>query len=577
MAAGDLHAVGKVSTLDAPTAPAAPSPRGAQGTVRRVIVYAIFFALVAITASGVSGLLGRLLETRPELVAGAGGLALSLAFTLIGGPLAVALWWFLWRRLAGPDRASVAWGVFIAAMTVVSLITFSSALLGAMADLVGGDWSPDALATGVAWLVVWILHRRMWTHPTKGPMRLPAVPSVLGAAYGLIVAMSGTVMALQIVFGAAILPATTQLGSPWWQHALQALVWAVGGGVIWWLHWMRDGARRSRTGFAAVALVVTGVFGGAAVTLGGLGTVLYVGLRAAFDRGDSWRAVLDPLPLAVAAAAVGAIVWLYHRRIARERSEGTRHATRLVEAGIGLIGAASGIGVVVNALLAALSTPLAGSDVRSLLLGGIAALVVGAPVWWFAWRPRDAAGEAGVTGRSVYLVAVFGVSAVVAIIALLVIGFRIFELTLDGGAGDGLVERIRAPFGLLLATALVAAYHFVIWRRDRDAAPAGGRSRAIDRVILVAAGDASAVADAIRAATGASVTQWARADADGGPAGTRATAGPATTVPGDGAAASATDDSAAAAAVRALQGLAARRVLLVTGPGDRVEAIPLAD
>lgn len=559
-----------MNAVEPPVPAVASAPRGAQGTVRRFIVYAIFFALVVITANGVSGLLGRLLETRPDLGAGAGGLALSLAFTLIGGPLAVALWWFLWRRLDGPDRSSVSWGIYVGAMTFVSLVTFSTAFLGMLADLIRGDWWPDALATGIAWLAVWILHRLMWAHPRKGPVRLGTVPSVLGAAYGLIVALSGAILALQIVFGAAILPGSAQIGSPWWHSALQALVWAVGGGAVWWLHWMRDGARRLTSGFAAVALVLTGVFVGAAVTLGGVGTALYVGLRVAFDRGGDWRALLDPLPLAMAAAAVGAVVWLYHRRIAQERSEGTRSATRLVEAGIGLIGAASGIGVIVNALLAALSTPLAGNDVRPLLLGGIASLVVGAPVWWLTWRPLDTAKDAGATGRRVYLVAVFGVSAVVAIVALLVIGFRIFELTLDGGAG-GFVERVRAPFGLLLATALVAGYHFAIWRRDRDAAPAEARSRGIDRVILVTHADSAALADVIGAATGASVTRWTRADAGvGATAATPAASGAAAAVAeGDGA--------VAAAAVQALQGVTARRMLLVVGPGDRIDAIPLAD
>ncbi|WP_347754427.1 DUF5671 domain-containing protein [Agrococcus sp. ProA11] len=553
-----------MSAVEAPVVPDS-SPRGAQSTVRRVIVYAIFFALVAITANGVSGLLGRLLETRTDLGSGEGGLALSLAFTLIGGPLAIALWWLLWRRLEGADRASVSWGLYVGAMTFVSLVTFSTALLGALADLIRGDWAPEALATAIAWLAVWILHRLMSAHRSKGPVRLSTVPSVLGAAYGLILTIGGAILALQIVFGAALLPGSAQIGDPWWQSALQALVWAVGGAAVWWLHWMRDGVCRLTGGFAAVALVITGVFGGAAVTLGGVGTALYVGLRAAFDRGDGWRALLDPLPLAAAAAAVGAVVWLYHRRIAQERSEGTRSAARLVEAGIGLIGAASGIGVIVNALLAALSTPLAGNDARALLLGGIASLVVGAPVWWRAWRPLDTAKDAGATGRRVYLVAVFGVSAVVAIVALLVIGFRIFEFTLDGGAGDGFVERIRAPFGLLLATALVASYHFAIWRRDRAAAPGEARARAIDRVILVTIGDASALEDAIRAATGASVTRWVRADASEAPAATSAN--------------SAAEGSAeaVAAALRALEGLTARRVLLVTGPGERVVAIPLAD
>lgn len=530
---------------------AAPAPRGAQGTVRRLIVFTILFVLVVIAAIGASGLLGRLLETRPDISAGAGGLALSLAFTLIGGPLAIVLWWFLWRRLDGPDRSSVAWGLYLAALSIVALITFSTSLLTVAADLIGGTWSPDALARGIVWLVVWVVHRLMSAHARKRPLRLAAVPAVVGAAYGLTVGAVGAIRALQGVFGEALLATEGQVGDPWGQSTLQSAVWALGGALIWWWHWLRERAHALHDAFAAVVLVLTGVLGAAAVALGGLGTSLFVGLRALFDRGDPWRELLDPLPLAVAAAAVGAVVWVYHGRIARERSEGTRSATRLVEAGIGLSGAASGIGVVVNALLATLSTSLAGADLRGLLLGGIAALVVGAPVWWAAWRPLRAREDVGASGRRVYLVAVFGVSAVVAIVALLVVGYRIFEFALDGGADDGLIERIRAPFGLLLATALVASYHFAVWRRDREAASANGPARAIDRITLVAV-DPDALAGAIEAATGASVTRWARADAGGPP-------------------------PSAHAVIEALGAVVARRVLVVVGPGERIDVVPLAD
>lgn len=536
--------------MTAADAAVAPAPRGAQGTVRRLIVFTILFVLVVIAATGASGLLGRLLETRPDISAGTGGLALSLAFTLIGGPLAAVLWWFLWRRLDGPDRSSVAWGVYLTAMSTVALITFSTSLLTLVADLIGGRWSPDALATGIVWLAVWLLHRIMATHPRKRPLRLGSATRVIGAAFGLVMGATGAIRALQAVFGEALLASEGQLGDPWWQGALQALVWALGGALIWWWHWLRDRAIALRDGFASVMLVVTGVLVAAAVALGGLGTSLFVGLRALFDRSDPWRELLDPLPLAVAAAAVGAVVWVHHSRIARARSEGTRSATRLVEAGIGLSAAASGIGVVVNALLATLSTSLAGADLRGLLLGGIASLVIGAPVWWAAWRPLRAREDVGATGRRVYLVAVFGVSAVVAIVALLVVGYRIFEFALDGGAGDGLVERIRAPFGLLLATALVAAYHFAVWRRDRASAPARDAARAIDRIILVS--DADPLAAAIESATGAAVTRWARAESSG-------------------------DAASAETVVRALSGVHGRRVLVVTGPGDRVDVVPLAD
>lgn len=527
---------------------------GAQGTVRRVIVFLLLYVLVDVAAVGVSGLLGRLLETRPAFLDGSGSLALSLAFALIGLPLALVLWWFVWRRLDGADRSSVAWGLYLAAILTTALVTFTVSLLGMFADLIAGTWSPDRLATGITWLLVWAAHRWMWSHRTKSPLHLTAVPMVLGAAYGLGVGVSGAVGALAALFGAAIMPVHAQIGTPWWVIALQSLVWFVGGALVWWWHWARERVLRLRGGFADVALVLTGILAAGALTLFGIGTALYVGLRAAFDRSAPWDDLLDPLGPALAAAGIGAVVWVYHRRIARERSTATRGATRLVEAGLGLIGAASGLGVVINALLAALSAPLAGSDARALLLGGVAALVVGAPVWWLSWRPGREE-DAGAAGRRIYLVAVFGVSAVVAVVALLTVGYRIFEIMLDTGAGGSLIERIRAPFGLLVATALVAAYHFAVWRRDRAALIAEAPRKTIDRVILIAGESSSpALEHAVAAATGATVTRWMRADL-GQPAA----------------------ETSPEAVATALAGVSAHRVVVITGPGGHIEVIPLAE
>lgn len=560
MAVHDLHGADPVTGPDAPaTVPATEpaGPRGALGTVRRLIVFTILFVLVAITASGIAGLLARLLETRPEFGQDAAGLAQSLAFTLIGGPLAALLWWFAWRRLDGPDRASVAWGLYLSGVSFVALVTFTTSLLGMLSDLVAGRWSPGALATGVAWLAVWIVHRLMAANARRSPLRLASVPVVLGAAFGLIVAVTGAVGALAALFDAAVLPFELHIGAPWWRPVVQSLVWAAGGALVWWWHWVHERARRLSGGFADVTLVLTGVLGAAALALAGLGFVVFVALRAIADREDPWAEVLDPLGLGVAAAGVGAIVWLSHRAFVSERRPATRRAARLVEAGVGLVGAASGVGVVVNAILGSLSSPLAGGDARTVLLAGVASLVVGAPVWWWAWRPGRAATDAGAPGRRIYLVVVFGVSAVVAIIALLVVGYRIFEFALDG-TGD-LVDRIRAPFGLLLATALVAAYHFVVWRRDREAAPTG--VRAFDRVVLVAGGDPGASVQAVREATGAVVTTWARADDAAAP-----------------------DPQTVVAALREFEAgsaangrVTARRVLVLAADDRRIEVVPLRD
>jgi Domain of unknown function (DUF5671) len=543
--------------------PAGPTTGSAQGTVRRLIVYTLLFVLVTIAAAGLAGLLERLLEVGAPLAVGdTTGLALSLAFALIGGPLAALLWWVVWRRLADEsERASLAWGLYLTVMYTVSLIVAASALLGTATALVNGRWLPDSFAVGAVWAVVWAWHRWMWRHPVKHPTRLGTVPAVAGSVYGLIIGVGGAVNALGSLFDTAIRGASgTIAGSPWWRTLLEALLWAVAGGVIWWWHWYRDGTRRLRTGLAAVALVVVGVLGAGVVMLGGLGTALFVGLRLAFDPSDPAGEILRPLGTALAAALVGALVWFYHRRIAAERSDGMRRASALVMSGVGLVAAASGLGVIVNATLATLVSPLAASDTRTLLLGGISALLVGGPVWWLEWKPtrQVESTEIGGTGRRVYLIAVFGISAVVALIALLVVGYRLFEFGLDPTTGGSLIDRVRAPLGVLVATALVFGYHFAVWRRDRSVIVAEGLApaRRIGRIILVTAGDAAALKTAVEGATGASVTLWQRSgdDSEAGHAGPDA-----------------------AAVVGALAGVTGRRALVLAGPGDRVEVVRLAD
>ena len=540
---------------------AVPAAGGAQRTVRRLIVYTLLFVLVTITAIGLAGLLERLLDVGTRLVVDeTAGLALSLAFALIGGPLAAVLWWVVWRRLADEsERSSLAWGLYLAVMYTVSLIVSATALLGTAASLVSGQWLPGECSVGVVWAAVWVWHRWMWRHPLKRPGRLGTVPAVAGSVFGLIIGVGGAVNALGSLLDMAIRGTSERAlsGSPWWYVPLEALIWAVGGGVIWWWHWFRDGTRRLDTGLAAVALIVVGVMGSGILMLGGLGTALYALLRLAFDPGEPAGEILRPLGTALAAASIGALVWHYHRRIAAERSDGTRRASALVMSGIGLVAAASGVGVILNATLATLGGPLAATDDRAPRRGGISAGGVGGPAWWLSWKPtrQVESTEIAYTGRRVYLVAVFGASAIVALIALLVVGYRLFEFGLDPTTTASLIDRVRAPLGLLVATGLVFGYHFAVWRHDRSVIVTEGLApaRRIGRVILVTAGDPAAFEQAIGKATGAPVSVWQRSGDEVG-------AGP---------------DAAALAG--ALEGVTAKRVLVLAGPGDRIEVVRLAE
>lgn len=549
--------------MSAVTTTSSPTVGGAQRTVRRLIVYGLLFALVTIGAIGLSGLLARLLEAGTQLaINDVTGLAQSLAFTLIGGPLAALLWWAVWRRLdEEAERTSLAWGLYLAAMYAVSLITFTAALVSTASTLVDGDWQPRSFSTGVVWAGVWVWHSWMWRHPARRPARLASLPAVVGSAYGLVIGVGGGATALGSLLDTAIRGFSDQaVGDPWWFSAVRSLLWALAGAAIWWWHWIHEQTRALQTALANVSLVFLGVLGAGVLTLGGIGAIVFVLLRLAFDRADPVTELVDPLGEAMAAAAIGALVWFYHRRIALARSQDTRQASTLVTSGVGLVAAATGIGVVVNSLLATLGTPLAGSDTRTLLLGGISALIVGGPVWWLVWKPvaQVEPAEMASTGRRVYLIAVFGLSAIVALVALLVVGYRIFEFLLDSATGGTLVDRIRAPLGLLVATALVSGYHFSVWRHDRSAT-AGmvpAQRRAIARVILVTGAVPEPQMQAIEEATGASVTVWMRAPVAGEVA-----------VPGPD----------AEQLARALEGVTGKRVLVVTGPGSQVQVVPLAD
>jgi hypothetical protein len=531
---------------------------GPQQTVRRVIVFGLLFAMVVIAANGVSGLLGRLFDAAHYQLAASdvAALALSLAFSLIAGPLAAVLWWILWRRMGSvTERSALTWGLYLTAMSTVALVTFSTGLLQAASSLVRSDWQPYSLGTGLAWAAVWVLHRWMSKQPAKSPTRLDGVTSIIGAFFGLVIGIGGAVTALGTLLDAVVhgFAASVDVGSPWWQSVLQGLIWAVGGAAVWWWHWIHDDARSRRTGLATVVLVIVNGFGAVVLTLGGVSTALFMLLRLAFDRTEPVSGILDRFGTAIAAAAVGALVWAYFRGRARSASEVARTANRLVTSGVGLAAAASGIGVILNSILAAVGTPLAESGVRTLLLGGISALVVGGPLWWLVWRPatRVTPAESASTSRRVYLIAVFGASAVAALITLLVIGYRIFEFTLDSVTGQSLLDRVRTPLGVLLATLLAAGYHFTVWRLDRAAVPAVPHTRrTIGRVILVTGADPEPLRRAIDAATGAAVTVWPRAGSD--------TTGPSADL-----------------LTRALEGVTGTRVIVVAGPNDRLDIIPL--
>ncbi|EAR23904.1 hypothetical protein A20C1_05587 [marine actinobacterium PHSC20C1] len=534
---------------------AAPAVGGVQ-TVRRVITYLLLATTVIIAASGVSGLLDRLFSaSRVEVSFDNYGLATSLASALIAGPLAALLWWLTWRDAAmARDRASVVWPVYLMLMSTVALLTSTISLFTWASDAIVSGWQPYGLAAGLVWALVWAWHYWMWRHPSKAPTRLPGAAPAIASLIGLTYAAGGVVWALGQLIDSAVDAAlgSVVISDPVWQLVLQGLVWAVGGALLWWWHWLRVGVREQSHGFANVLLVFIAGIASFALFAAGIVVALTAILELITASPQPLAVTLEPLGIAIANAVVGALVLVYHARIVTGRSAGVRSATKLASAGVSLAYAASGVGVIVNALLATSSSSLIEGNIRSLLLGGLSALIVGGLLWWVTWRPVEASTTERVAtpGRRIYLVIIFGLSALVALITLLVIGFQLFSFLLDSGSGESFVERSRQALGLLTATLLVASYHFAIWRNDRHSDVADERVQRIGRVTLVASGDSAEIVDAVRASTGARVTVLQRADA-------------------------VLREPDVAATVAALDGVEAAHVLVVAGVKGKVAVIPL--
>ncbi|MBX3104645.1 MAG: hypothetical protein KF867_06685 [Cryobacterium sp.] len=478
---------------------------GGINTVRRLVCYLLLGILVWIAAIGLSGLGERILSARDSVYTfGMSDLAQSLSFSLIATPLACVLWWLCWRRpVISIDRNSLLWPTYLLIMTNASLLISTFNLYSWAGNNFDGSWRADGLATAIIWGLVWVWHYWMWRHPSISPTRMigssPAVSWTIGvwqfiASFGFCV--------MFVVDNAIATITGSQLLGMDWRPLLHALPWVVGGLLVWWWHWYRAGVKSQRTAFSSVLLVLLSPFSSIGMVTVGLSLAFYVMLRLVVALDDSLLERLEPTGLALAFGLVGALVWVFHRNLASGKSEKVQQASRFTASGVALAGFASGFGVTLNALLASLSPTLIHGDDRITLLAGLSFLIVGGILWWVFWAPIRVNDPSIFAVRKIYLVVIFGISALTAVITLLVIAFQVFMFFFDGGYGSSLIERSRHAIGIFAATVLVATYHYVLWKQDRKLSGSTTPVKA-KQVLLVS--DSVALAESVRELSGAKV------------------------------------------------------------------------
>jgi len=533
----------------------------ANAPVRRFVVYAFALGVLILAAVGVAQTLALLLPEGPRLVGrSSGDIAAAFAMTIVGVPVFGLLWRWLSGRLREDEeeRESLGWAVFVAAAAAIFLVGGLTGLANGLEWIIGLDASGQtALAFGITWTAVWVW---IWNlgHSAIRPQHFTRLSATFGSAVGLTVGAGSSIFALALVTqtiydGLFTQPlSTSDLAS----DLLRAAIWLILAGAIWWWHWLKNARLEVSGALPRVYLLVLGVLGGAVIALSSAGFALFGILQWFFGEptADSAATHFSSMPGALSAALVGLAVWRYHRLVVLEfpsvMDTETGKAYGYLLSGVGLITAASGLGVIINALLGVFVEPVIerGGNIDT-LLGGITALAVGAPVWWMTWVPRARAERQTArpsTSRRVYLTLLAGIGGLVAIISLIVLLFQLIEGILDGNRVAAIVDAVRAPLGIVVATAIVAGYHLAVWQRDRQLHVGEPVERRLKGVILVSADGGS---DDLSQLLGVPVTHWRRADE-----------------------AAPTDVQRVADAV---SGVDATRVLVISS-GEDVDVIPLA-
>jgi preprotein translocase subunit Sss1 len=502
------------------------SPTEPAGTMaRRLIQYAALFGALMISAAGIIGLLQAALETDPTVARDASDVAVPISLTLVGIPLFLGLATWTRRRLDDPsERDSVGWLLYLTVTLIVALVAGIITLSSGLTWLIGGDGDAATLAAAGVWISIWVSH--WWLggrYPPADGLRFQR--------------LTGSLITLWTAAAAAIGLGSSMLTRLYDEAYRETMVATTGddlrrlapivavAALAWWWYWLRHAVHDKRTNLWHAYVLLGGVLPGLMITLVAVGIGVFAVLEWAFGAPEGSTADhFSVLAAAFSAAVVGGSVLAYHRSLIRRVGAGARsEVVRVYEylvAATGLAATAVGIAMLIVAFIQAIvpdavaETGTAGDAV----LLAVTLLLIGAPVWARSWSrvqrlARKESDEASSPSRRIYLIGLFGVGGLTAIISLIVILAISIEDILEGTAGWETLFAIRVPLALLLTVGVIAGYHWLVFRRDRAMTrEVPEEPRLHIRSVLVVGSDAPELRQALAEATHARIQVWQRLD-----------------------------------------------------------------
>lgn len=452
-----------------------------EGGVRRFFQLILLFGLVIISAIGVSGLIGRLIRIGVVLNTDRGNLAMESAFTLVGVPLLVVVAMWVRKSLSkDPEEAqTLIWNLYLTAISILSLIL----TIDAQMNLYGGIFTDDPvrgknISQLFVWGAVWLFHFRM--HNRIGRFENSLGEHLIGSLIGLAFSFVGLLNIFAGIFNQlfGLNEKTLIISSD--SPLVRGLITLAVGTPVWIIYWVKTAEKAIKESLWYAYVLLIGVGGGLIAAL--ISASLFLDTVLVWFFGEvngSAKSHFQLTPQLLGSALTALIILWYHRQVLHSSDTGRSDIRRIYEyviAAIGLLAASGGVTMILVSIIESLfrSSQISGPSSINTLLGAVTLIVVGGPVWWLQWSSiqgevkENAAPEQGSIIRRVYLLLLFGVVGVTAVIVLITSAYLIFYDLFQNGVGSNTINKIRFPVAIFLTAAVVSSYHWNVYKGEKD-------------------------------------------------------------------------------------------------------------
>ena len=495
-------------------------------SIRRLFQYALLFGLLSVSAAGVAGLIGRLFDIGHVIAESRTDLARDISFTIVGFPLYLLVGRWTKKTLSddSSERRSVAWNLYLSVVSLTALITSLTAAYGILMWALGEEsFRGQQLSRLLVWGLIWIVHWQLIRSTSRDEES--RAHYLAGSLIGLGVLAVGLANLISSVTQLLVAQDEKSVLIESSNPTMRALSLIIIGLPVWFQYWLRvaQSLKRELLWFSYVMLV--GVAGGFIALVASSSVVVYDSIVWFF--GDTVSDIAtqhfnDSIG-ALGSGIVGLGVWWYHAGIVRDTDENERSEVRRVYeyiiSGISLIAAAAGLMMIMVAVIESVTPGEVVSTTSSTntLLLAVTLIIVGAPVWWFFWNRIE--GHVAVDGleqssptRRIFLLMLFGVSSIAAVVSVLTGVFLFLDDLLNSRLGLETVRQMRYALAILLANAAISWYHWSIYRHERTISIKKAKREKF--VVLVGPQD-STIAESIESEIGGKVQVWDSTSVDG--------------------------------------------------------------